>query len=341
MLYTKQRVSLVLLLFVFLSSCLGNSTPEKQATVPPTVDLTPTPTVFHQTVFHIDKSALSYGIFETEATSLTLEIYSTIPDQFKDFADISVEDESGLITYEVQPGEATIIHSLPKGKKQVTVTSGLQTKFRNRLVGVFIDKIIFNKSAIQINQESNRIVIYGDSLAVGGNVDHISAESWPVLLRKHYPVLVEAYGYRALHEDASTAEARSTLALKISSWMPDYVWLAIGANDYAFGLWSASEFGKAYGATLDAIHASSPQAVLFAQSPISRADEPANVFGDTLENYRQQIASVCLTRSAWCTFVDGTDPAFPRPEELDEDGIHLTTKSSAKYAEAVLNLIEK
>jgi lysophospholipase L1-like esterase len=289
----------------------------------------------------MDKSALSYEVFETEATSLTIAISSTIPDQFKDFADISVEDGSGLITYEVQPGESTIIHSMPEGKKHVTVTSGLQTKFRNRIVGVFIDKLTFDKSAIQLRQDDNRIVIYGDSLAIGGNVNHLSAEAWPVLLRKHYPALVEAYGYRALYEDASTAEARSALALKISSRMPNYVWLAIGVNDYAFGLWPASEFGEAYGAMLDAIHVSNPQAVLFAQSPILQADETPNVFGDTLENYRQQIAGACRVRSAWCTFVDGTDPAFPQLNELDQDGIHLTTKSSTKYAEAVLNLLRK
>jgi lysophospholipase L1-like esterase len=303
--------------------------------------LTPTQVVFHQTSFDIDQSALSYGVFETEATSLIIEVSNTVPDQFKDFVDISVEDSSGLTTYEVQPGASTIIHSMPAGKKLVTVTSGLQTKFRNKIVGVFIDKIAFDKSAIPIEQEDNRVVIYGDSLAVGGNVEHLSAEAWPVLLRKHYPVLIEGYGYRTLYEDAPTAAARSALASKISSWMPDYVWLAIGVNDYAFGLWSASEFGEAYGATLDAIHVASPQAILFAQSPILQADEPANMYGDTLEDYRQQIASVCLARSAWCRSVDGTDPAFPQPDELDIDGIHLTTKSSAKYAEAVFNLLRK
>lgn len=208
-------------------------------------------------------------------------------------------------------------------------------------MGVFIDQIIFDKPAIQIKERDNQIVVYGDSLVVGGNVDHLSAEAWPVLLRKHYPVMLEAYGYRTLYEDASTAEARSALALKISSWTPDYVWLAIGANDYWFALWPASEFGEAYAATLDAIHEASPQAILFAQSPIRQADEPQNVFGDTLENYRQQIASVCLAKSAWCTFVDGTDSAFPQPKELDQDGVHLTTDSSAKYAEAVRKTIDK
>lgn len=339
--YTKQCVSLILLVFVFLSSCSGTSTPTKEEIVPPALTITPAQTVSHQTVFNMDKSALSYEVFETEATSLTIVVSATIPDQVKEFADISVEDGSGLTTYEVEPGESTIVHSMPEGRKHITVTSGLQTKFRNRIVGVFIDKITFDKPAIQIEQEGKRIVIYGDSLAIGGNVNHPSAEAWPVLLRKHNPVLMEAYGYRALHEDASTAEARSALALKISSWMPDYVWLAIGANDYAFSLWPASEFGKAYGATLDAIHEASPQAILFAQSPILQAGEPSNVFGDTLENYRQQIASACLARAAWCTFVDGTNAAFPQPSELDEDGIHLTIDSSANYAEAVLNLLRK
>lgn len=339
--YTKQRMSLVLLVFVFLSSCLGTSTPTKEEMVPPTLTVTPTQTVFHQTVFHMDRSALSYEVFETEATSLTIVVSATIPDQFKEFADISVEDGSGLTTYEVEPGESTIVHSMSAGKKRVTVTSGIQTKFRNRIVGVYIDQIMFNKPAIQIEQEDDRIVIYGDSLAIGGNVDHLSAEAWPVLLRKRVPVVIEAYGYRSLYEDASTAEGRAALAIKISSWMPKYVWLAIGANDYSFGLWSASEFGEAYGAMLDAIHESSPQAVLFAQSPILRADESANVLGDTLGDYRQQIARVCLARSTWCRFVDGTEAAFPQPDELDEDGIHLTAESSVKYAEAVLDLIEK
>lgn len=48
-----------------------------------------------------------------------------------------------------------------------------------------------------------------------------------------------------------------------------------------------------------------------------------------------------LARSAWCVFVNGTDSAFPQRSELDEDGVHLTTKSSAKYAEAVLKILGK
>lgn len=334
--YRTQHIPFVLLLTFLLFSCTGTPQLAKETFLPPISISTPM-----QTTFHIDRSALSYGIFETEANHLTLDISNTIPAQFEDFADISVDDGSELTTYKVQPGESTVVHSMPVGKKRVVVTSGPQTKSGEEITGVFINTITFDKPAVQIQKTGKRIVVYGDSLAVGANVEYFSAEAWPVLLRKYYSVTVNAYGFRSLYDDASTPEKLSRLVSEISAWTPDYIWLAIGTNDHGHKKWPAQEFGKAYAATLDAIHASNSQAVLFAQSPIREANEIPNSFGDTLENYRQQIVTACLARSAWCVFVDGTAPAFPQPNELKKDGFHLTTRSSAKYAEAVLNIIGK
>jgi lysophospholipase L1-like esterase len=319
--YTTRYIHFVLLLSIILASCT-NATPV-------------------QTTFSLAKSALSYGMFDTDATSLLLDVSSTVPKQVSAFVDISIEDPAGVKTYKVRLGESTIVHSMIPGQKRVTVTSGAQSKFNNEIVGVFINRITFNGSAVPVKQEGKRVVVYGDSISVGGNVDNPSAEAWPVLLRKHFPVTVDAYGYRTLYDDAATVAARSELASRISSWMPDQIWLAIGSNDYVFELWSAQVFGETYAATLDAIHASNPQTTVFAQSPILRANESPNTFGDNLEKYRQQIATACLARSAWCVFVDGTAPAFPQPDELDQDGIHLTTESGARYAKAVLNIIGK
>ncbi len=272
---------------------------------------------------------------------MTIDVYNTTPEQFKNFTDISIDTGSGVTTYKVQSGKSTIVHSMLAGKKRVVITSGSQTKSGTEITGVFINKITFDKSAVQIKRTSKRIVVYGDSLAVGGSVDHPSAEAWPVLLRKYYSVIVDAYGYRSLYDDATTPEKISKLASEISSWAPDYIWLAIGANDYGENKWSAQKFSEAYAATLDAIHLANSQAVLFAQTPILESSDPPNSFGDTLENYRQQIAAACSARSAWCIFVDGTNSAFPQPRELKKDGVHLTTKSSAKYAEAVLKIIRR
>jgi len=341
MAHIKRLVNPALLLSVFLSACLGNpqpatETPIPPAVAPPTVSLTSV-----QSIFHLDTSALSYGIFETDATSVTVEVSNTLPEELSAFADISIGDGNDVTTYKVEPGESMIVHSLPLGEKRVTITSGGQTKSSNGIAGVFIPRIIFNGSALQIKQDAKQIVVYGDSLTVGGSVDNLSAEAWPVLLRKHYSVIVEAYSYRSLYDDASTPAKIAELASKISAWTPDYIWLAIGTNDYGQWRWPAAEFGEAYAATLDALHSSNPRALLFAQSPILKAGEFANQLGDDLESYRQEISAACLARAVWCVFVDGTDTAFPQPNELYKDGLHLTTESSAKYAEAVRNIIAK
>jgi lysophospholipase L1-like esterase len=328
-----RRVHLALLLSILLSSCADKL---PGGTVSPTLTLSPV-----QTIFYLDPSALSYGVFETDATSVIINVYNSTPKAFRAFGDISIEDGSGITTYKVQSGESTVVHSMPPGGKRVTITSGGQSKFNNELRGVFITKITFDRSTVQIQPSNPRLVIYGDSITVGGNVDYPSAEAWPVLLRKQYSVFVEAHGYRMLHEDASTSVERSEFVSRISSWTPDYIWLAIGTNDYGFEQWSAQEFGKAYATLLDAIHSSNSQALLFAQSPILRASESPNSFGDNLDSYRQQIAVACSARSAWCKFVDGTNSVFPQPIELDKDGVHLTMKSSAKYAKAVLTIIGK
>jgi len=333
--YTIRHINFAIL-FILLSACTGNLQLIKDRPVSPTLASTQT-----QTIFYLNRSALSYGVFETDAISVSIDVINTTPKLSRDLGDISIEDGSSLRIYKLKRGESTVVHSMPPGKKRVTITAGGQTKYNNELRGVFINKITFDESAVQIQPSGQRVVIYGDSIAAGGNVDSPSAEAWPVLLREHYSVIVEAYGYRTLYDDASTPAQRSEFAARISSWAPDYVWLAIGTNDYDFEQWSAGEFGEAYSGTLDAIHGSNPKAFLFAQSPILRVDESPNSFGDSLDGYREQIEAACLARAGWCVFVDGRQSTFPQLDELDKDGIHLTGTSSTKYAEAVLKVMGK
>src|SRR5512145_1370376 len=137
--YKVQSIHCAFLLSMVLFSCTSTPQTATATSVPPVS----TATTLVQAIFYFDWSPLAYRVFETEATSLTIEVSSTVPGQFKDFADISVEDGSGITTYKVETGESTVVHSLPAGKKHLVVTSGMQTRFRSRIVGVFIERVIF------------------------------------------------------------------------------------------------------------------------------------------------------------------------------------------------------
>lgn len=336
MAYRFVRIYLTILIVAILPACTADVQPTDNNPLTSRSSLTPA-----RSTFYLDESALAYGVFETKAVSVVVEISNTTPEKFQPWADISVDDGTGITTYKVEAGESTIQHAMSPGLKRVLITAGGQLKYRNEIRGVFVTKVTFDRPAVQIQLPHPRIVIYGDSIAVGGNLQNPSAEAWPVLLREHFSVLVDGYSYRTLYEDAGTASSRSEFVTSISRWNPDYVWLAIGTNDYEFALWSSDEFGRAYAATLDALHASAPQALVFAQTPIARLDESENSLGDDLQDYRQQIFDVCSARSSWCVFVDGTNPSFPQREELDNDGVHLTFSSSVKYMEAVLHILRE
>lgn len=283
-----------------------------------------------QQSFHIGTNALATATYETTASYVAVDVNTTMP-----LGDITINDT----TYYTSYGEMRIVHYLPAGTKRVTITQGGQSVYKGTVVGTYITAIFFDAPAVEIADNRKRVVVYGDSLSVGGNVYNSSAQTWTVLLRKRYAVDVQGYGYRNLYWDAAHGVDRDKLVADITSHNADYIWLAIGTNDYAFELWSAKDFGATYAATLNKLHAVNPQARIFAQSPIVRADEYARQYGDTLSDYRRQIETACNVR-AWCTFVDGTRAAFPQLDELHADGLHLTAASSVKYAAAVASVLK-
>lgn len=289
--------------------------------------------------FYLEKASFSYAIFDTNATSITLEVHQDFPTTFSPVTDITIEYGTEGVSFEVDEIQHLIAHEMPPGPKRVTVTSGGLVKLDGMMAGLYVDKIIFNAPADRVVPPFARVFIYGDSLMLGGEVDVASREAWPILLREQFVVFVEAYGFRMLFDDASTFEAREQIASRVQSFSPDYVWVAIGTNDYAFGVWTPWDFGSAYGVLLDDLHEVAPSAVIFAQSPIRRVDEDIEVAGYALDDYRKEIERVCALKQEWCIFVDGTDSLFPQLDELASDGVHLTKTGNLKYADAVVQII--
>jgi lysophospholipase L1-like esterase len=228
--------------------------------------------------------------------------------------------------------------SLPPGLKTVELVTGLTSLISSVAKGTYLTGVGFGQSAtLQVPSAAGRILVYGDSIAVGDTFATAQAApqltGWTALLRGlagGVSVAVEAQGRRALYDDASAEPTYSNWLDAMADYNPAIIWMAIGTNDYGRNLWTAANFGGAYAVVLDDLHAAVPGAAIYAQTPLLRTVETANGLGSTLGNYRTQIATAVSTRTAFCTLVDGT--AILATGDLASDGIHPTIAGHALYA---------
>lgn len=280
-------------------------------------------------------------VFTTDAETAYVRVHNDIYATYPAFSDIGVR-VNGVDLGVVEPGiigETTTKVALGAGAgKTVEIVNGIQSKPTTTRIGSFVKGVTFSALAGKASPTlTPRLLIYGDSIAAGGNADNPSLEGWVQLVRGVYPnsVLVEAWGYRSLFEDCATAGARTTFANFIASQNPTTIWLAIGTNDYGNQKWSSSDFGTAYADLLDKLNAALPSAVIYAQTPIDRTTETEVHAGwGALGDYRAAIATAVSTRTAYCTLVAGEDWSIT----LD-DGIHPTTAGQAAYAAAVKTVL--
>jgi lysophospholipase L1-like esterase len=225
-------------------------------------------------------------------------------------------------------GANNFIYPLPDGTNTVEVVTGVQSSLDEVLPasGISLVSVRLDDTPAQtFPAPTRRGVIYGDSIAVGGNATTPTSQSWAMLVRAGYTggaVALEAWGFRSLYQDYSTIGI-SELVAKLLTSNPTWVWLAIGTNDFGLGHWSAASFGTQYAALLDALHAASPTLSIFAQTPLIRS--PDSTTGD----FRIQIATAQSTRSTFVTLVDGT--VILSSGDL-ADGVHPTTAGHAMIA---------
>ena len=276
----------------------------------------------------------------TDAETLYLETYNDIYTTYPDVSDLGIR-VNGVDKIAVEPGAVGTIHKtidLGVGLKTVDIINGLQSKPSAR-IGSYACSLAFNKAAAKQNPASTpRILLYGDSIHVGGNADNPSLEGVAQLVRNAYSgsLLLEAWGYRSLYDDCVDEAARIAFVSHIANQSPSIIWLGIGTNDYGLSKWTAANFGTAYADLLDKLHVALPSAAIYAQTPVVRATETANAVGSTMAEYRTQISTAQSTRSEYCTLVDGTE--ILTTDDL-ADGVHPTTAGHAKYAAYVKTVL--
>jgi lysophospholipase L1-like esterase len=280
----------------------------------------------------------------TSDTSIAVEIESTIYPYFTTYACVGIYVNGRFVaapTAKLASSRTTIDVALGAGtNKVVDIVEGVQAAPAGAPLGTFLRSIRTSpggRAFPPVSAPGRRLVVYGDSIAVGGLADVPVEQSWPMLARVTYPggVSVEAWGYRSLLDDPTATLAAQLVALArdVVTSGAKSIWLAIGTNDYGLGRQSAADFGARYGALIDAIHALDPSIQIYCQTPILRvapASESANRFGSTLTDYRTQIATVVSTRAAFSTLVDGT--AILAAGASYADGVHPSTAGHATYA---------
>lgn len=289
-------------------------------------------------------SAFANTTWTTRATVLKIQHTNDIYTSYPQYADLVVNVDGAFYQQIVAGanGLGTSTVFLPAGNKTIEIVCGLQSRpgvVGSTVFGMFPISFASNAPMERVTvSQSNRLVIYGDSISVGGNTSIAARDGWAMKIRSAapYPVGVEGFGFRALNDDCSDSTARAAFVAKIVAWNPAKLWIAIGSNDYGLNRWSAASFGTAYAALLDDLHAALPSMAIYCQTPVVRATENANGSGSTLGDYRTQISTAVSSRSAWATLVDGT--AIMTTGSL-VDGVHPGDAGHVLFANYVKTVL--
>lgn len=266
----------------------------------------------------------------TDATVMLVKWYSTIALTYGDLA-VRI---NGALYGSLQPTAQDDYNSaqidLPAGRKRVEIVAGMHDG--PTVLGAFpVMAYLAGGTICQVIDATteNRLIIYGDSIAVGAAAAVPPAQGWGALLREVWPgnVMWIGRGGMTFKDNNQDATARATFTARVAALNPAVLWMALGTNDYGYNYWTAAAFGTAYADLLDRLHAALPDLAVYAQSPIPRDVETANAGGSTLGDYRAAVAAACTGR-AWCTFVDGTQIVSVSDTS---DGTHPTTAGHAKF----------
>jgi len=176
---------------------------------------------------------------------------------------------------------------------------------------------------------TQRLVVYGDSIAAGlmpyggANVfptGYSVRDGWTSRLKNVFggAVFAEAIGGRQFINDGYVATGgvlstsagnialRAGLIAHFVTMGATRVLVEMGTNDWGAGK-SAVDFGVAYAAFLDDLHAALPSCVIDCVTMFPRSGETTpNAGGATLPQYRTTIGTVCAARTWVRSVIDGS-----------------------------------
>lgn len=283
-------------------------------------------------------STFSYLKFTTDATSLMVTGTTQMYASFSSFAHLGLKIDGVVQTPFVftNQGEQIFSRAMFSGEKSIELINGAQSlpPASGFVLGSYISGLSI-ESGTYFNlispSSTNRILVYGDSIAGGANATNAEYSGWtPLLHQSGYNMMSEAWGFRTLRSDADTVPMRIDFANRLISYAPTYLYMAIGTNDAA---WTTGGFTTAYAGVVDAFHSGCPNSIVFCQSPLQRSVDTSFFTG-----IRDGISGIAVTRP-YCVYVNGGDYNIVTANNI-ADGVHPTTSGQGQYAAFVYNLLQ-
>lgn len=281
----------------------------------------------------------------TTAEQIQLRVFSTLEPTYIAAADIGILVNGVYYDHIALTGQgyAIVSKALPPGLKTLTLVNPSQTRPYGAGLpeGAFIIDVAADAPMTPITTvPNNRIVVIADSIGGGDAANPLQQYAWTLQARRELAprsLLVEAYGFRSVHDIAvDSAAITAFVAVLVSEFAgctgTQRVYLDLGTNDYKVnnGKWSAASFGVAYGNLLDAIHAALPAVHIDCQTPHTRANETvANSFGSVLADFRAEIEAAANARPSYCTPRNGPS-MVTYATGMAADNLHLNNTGSTE-----------
>lgn len=294
---------------------------------------------------HYETSPFATWSVDTDSTVMEVQMYTDASTTFDSSAELGVYVDGDWYVQLVAPeadGAGTGHIFLPSGTKRVTIENGLTTEPVSTVLGTWLTSAKGNGTTWTVPTITpvNRLVIYGDSITAGWNATTsdgiMSRDAYVKIVRdgyNGYSVAAEAWGFRALEDDADTAPKVTSFVDKLGGYSPSAIWFSIGTNDLSS---DADLWDNWYADTLDEINTDMPGVPVYCMSPLIRTDDDTtNGFGQDVDYFRSALETVCSTRS-WATYVDGK-PVIDLAD-LD-DSVHPGKAGMAKVGAKILEVL--
>lgn len=283
-------------------------------------------------------SSGSYLRFTTDAETITISGTTSMYTGYPTYAHLGLIVDGVVqdpLVFTTQGSQ--VFSSVPIGdgtSKTVEIINGPQIG-PTTILESYVTSIDYGAASFAVVPPSatDRVVIYGDSISSGIGATNAETTGFSAVLRltHGHNILTEAWGFRDLDDDASTAAKITAFVSRVAGYAPSTVVLAIGTNDFSTMPWSAANFGLAYYQVISKLHSELPDARIICMTPLYRTTETGGLDGAILDDYRSQITTSCSAVSG-CSLIDG-EPV------IDADGladtVHPNTAGHSLIAAAL------